>query len=455
MTSVSVRITLGFSALVTVTTAVLLLLGGWLLSRQMVRGIELLNEAEFHELEERLDAPGAQLDAAAIRDRIDAHMVLDASLYYAQVHRPDGTVLYRSQNLGEAILPMAMRVGEQHWTSTVPPFGQMHISEFITGDLHVQIASLLDPTRRLLRQYVSVSVLLLGFAAAGSLVLGTGFAHFTLQPVRAITATASRIGADNLSERIPVRGSGDEINQLSQLLNQTFDRLETAFQQVRRFTADASHELKTPLALIRLNAERLRAQVAADPAAVSSVEDLLEEVSRLQQIIETLLFLSKAESGALAVSRREVAAERFIADFAGDAAVLGEDAGVRFLVGRSDPGTVRIEANLIRQLLLNVVSNAIGVSPAGGRVQLDSVVADGVWRLVVTDEGPGLSPDQLARIFERFVRFERADGAPRRGHGLGLAICRSIAGLHGGEIRAERRPDQPGLQITVNLPLTP
>ena len=454
MTSVSLRITLGFSAVVTFTTAVLLVLGAWILSGQMVRGLELLNEAEFHELEERLDGHGTLLTSAQIHERINEHMILDASLYYSQVHTEDGQVLYRSPNLGDAIMPMAADRERDHWTATVPPFGAMHISEFRQGPLHIQIASPLEPTRRLLGQYAKVSGLLLACAAVASLVLGAGFARFTLGPVRAITATAQRIRADNLSERIPVSRSGDELSRLAQLLNQMFDRLEASFQQVNRFSADASHELKTPLSLIRLNAEKLRSQIATNSAAATAVDDLLEEISRLQQIIETLLFLSKAESGALTLQRKREPTDVFINNFAEDGAVLAEDVQVRFDVEHNDASLASFEPNLLRQLLLNLLTNALAVSPPGAKVVLHSCVERQLWVLTLLDEGPGLPQNQLERVFERFVRWEQPDGAARRGHGLGLAICRSIAQLHGGHISAENRADGPGLKVRLELPVS-
>ena len=294
-------------------------------------------------------------------------------------------------------------------------------------------------------------VLVAGVALAG-MGLGYGFSRITLRPVRAIEETARRIGADNLRERIAVPAGKDELAGLSTLLNEMFDRLEASFEQVRRFTADASHELKTPLALIRLNADRLRARVVNDAEAAEGLEDLLEEIGRMNRIIESLLFIAKAESGTLALEMKEQAVAEWLGPFAEDARVLAEDRGARFELARNDAGAMRLEPALMRQLLLNLVGNALNVSAAGGVVALESVHTERGWWFIVTDEGPGLAEENLGRIFERFVRFEAQAGGEMRGTGLGLAICRSIVELHGGTIRAENRKDgRSGLRVTVEL----
>jgi signal transduction histidine kinase len=451
MKSITFRLTLAFAGMVTVATALLLALGGWLLSRQMLEGMKLLHEAEFAEVRGRLEPAPATLTVPELTARLREHVEIDAALFYFQIHTQAGEVVFRSPNLGETLLPNPVR-DQAHWTQDMAPHGRLLISEFPLGPWHVQIASPLAPTERLLGDYARVSALLLGMVVVVGVGLGYGFSRLALSPVRAIQRIAGRIRADNLSERIPVPATRDEIAALAELLNRMFDRLEISFNQVRRFTADASHELKTPLALIRLNAEKLRPRVAHDPEATAELGELLEEIGRLHQIIELLLFLAKADAGVLAPALRIENPQPFIAALAEDAAVLAEDRGLHFTLARNEGGRVRLEPTLLRQLLLNLVANALKVSPAGAGLTLASACGHGLWTITVEDEGPGLPADQLERVFERFVRFEHADGE-RSGHGLGLAICRSIAGLHGGVIRAENRSDRPGLRVTVELPL--
>lgn len=448
--SFTFRLTVRFALLVTLTTAAVLTAGGWLLKQEMVRSIELLHEAEHDELREML-GPDQNLSAEEISARIRNDTESDAALYYTQIHRADGEVLFRSPNLGEMMLP-DLSGRELHWNTLLPGLGEVRVSEFHDGPWHIQIATPLIPLQRLMTDYVRVGALLVAVVALVGVFMGYGFSRATLRPVRTIERTALRIRSDNLSERIPVPEGRDELAALARLLNETFGRLEASFEQVKRFTADASHELKTPLALIRLNAERLKPRLANDPEAESLVEDLLVEIDRLHQIIESLLFLSKTDSGALVLERRAIDVASWLADFAEDARVLAEDRGVHFEFGPVPAGTMIGEPNLLRQVLLNLTANGISVTPREGRIHLLVTRTSGNWVLTVEDEGPGLPEAQLARIFERFVRFEQPGVERNGGHGLGLAICKGIVSLHGGSIRAENRADRPGLRMIVTLP---
>ncbi len=445
------RLTLRFAALVTATTAGVLALGGWLLSREALRGVQALHEVEFRELQSLIgDSPA--LTPGELARRISRDVESDAALYFIQVHSAPGEVIFRSPNLGANVLP-DLSGRELHWTFELPGIGPVHISEFHQGPWHVQVATPLAPTRRLLRDYFQLAAILVGVVAAASLGLGYAFSRLALRPIRAIERTARRIDADTLGERIPVPPGRDELADLTVLLNRMFDRLEGAFDQVRRFTADASHEFKTPLALVRLNAEKLRPRLAGDPDGLATLEDLLEEIAQLHRIIESLLFLSRAEGGALAPKVRRVEVAEFVRDFAEDALALAQDRSVTFSAEVAAVGTLSVEPVLLRQLLLNLLTNALAVSPPGGSVQLRVERNAATWGFTIEDEGPGLAPDQLDRIFERFVRFDSTGGRENpRGHGLGLAICRTIARMHSGRIWAENRTDRSGLRMKVELP---
>ncbi|MFI5357799.1 MAG: sensor histidine kinase [Opitutales bacterium] len=456
MKSFTGRITVLFVVLVTVTTGVVLAIGGWQLSRAAVTGLDFLNRAEFREVQERLGPEPATLRPAEIDRRLRSHTLIDSAEFYFQLHNDAGELLFRSDNLGSTVLP-DLTGRAPNWTGTLPDLGVIRESEFHLGTLRIQIASSLDPAQRLIESYTHTSLVLLGGVVLLSCGLGWSFARLALRPVRAIRETATRIGADNLGERIAVPGGRDELAALAGLLNQMLGRLEASFLQVKRFTADASHELKTPLALMRLNAEKLRPRFAADPEVSEALDDLLEDLDRMRRIIDSLLFLTQADSGGLAPVRAVIETGDFVRNFAEDAAALADDRGVRFTLARADAGQVTGESTLLRQLLLNLVSNACRVLAPGGEVTLDSRLEPRRWRLVVSDNGPGLPADQLERVFERFVRLTPAGQEPDAagGHGLGLAICRSIATLHGGRIFAENRRGTHGLRVVVEIPHAP
>ena len=171
----------------------------------------------------------------------------------------------------------------------------------------------------------------------------------------------------------------------------------------------------------------------------------------------SLLLLAKAESGALVLVKTEAQAERFVEEFAEDALALAEDRGAKFALVRADSGRILCEQTLVRQMLTNLATNAIRVSPPCGTVTLESCISEGRWRLVVSDQGPGLPPNQLEPVFDRFQRYGPTSGKTgiEAGAGLGLAICRSIAALHGGTIQAENRADALGFSVIVDLPRGP
>jgi signal transduction histidine kinase len=454
MRSFTGRMVVQFAVLVTLTIGVVLAAGRWLLSREAINGLDLLNQAEFTEIHDRLGSFQAAPNPTEVDHRIRAHTEIDSTLYFFQVRDSTGKVIFRSTNLGASELAVLPN-GVSRWTGQLQGVGPVRISAFRDGMLSVQVASPLRPFQWLLKDYERVSLYLLLGVALASIGLGWAFARLTLRPVRAIHATASRIRADNLGERIPMPEGRDELAALVRLLNRMFDRLESSFAQVKRFTADASHELKTPLTFVRLNAERLRAKYANDPETTVAVGDILEELDHLGQIIESLLFLAKAESGALVLTKTEAQAETFVRDFAEDAVALAEDRGAQFRIVRADAGRIRCEQTLVRQLLTNLATNAIRVSPPGGTVTLESRICEGWWRMTVSDQGPGLPRDQLEPVFERFQRYGPTSGkaGTEAGAGLGLAICRSIATLHGGTIHAENREDTAGFSVIVNLPI--
>lgn len=450
MRTFSQRLTLRFAALVLVTSALVLAAGGWLLDREMRRNLELLHASEHAELRLLLGS-GPPLTPAEAERRLGRDAENGSALFLVQVRDPAGRLLFRSRNLGTSLLP-ALPAGTAHGETELPGLGPLFVSEFAGEGWRLALASPLGLVEGLLLDYVRISLLLLAGVVAVGLALGHAFSRVTLQPVRLIAETANRIRSDNLSERIPTPAGRDELATLVRLLNQMFDRLQSAFEQVGRFAADVSHEVKTPLSLIRLNAERLRGRVAADPEAAAAVADILEEIDRIHHVADRLLFLARAESGALQCALRPAAVGSILGPLAEDAQVLAADRGVQLVVEAVADAEIRADPGLLRQLLLNVLSNAISVTAPGGEVRLRSGPAEGGWRFEVLDEGPGLPPEQLARLFERFVRFDRRDGQTRPGHGLGLAISRSIAQLHGGTIRAENRADRPGLRIDVELP---
>jgi two-component system heavy metal sensor histidine kinase CusS len=339
------------------------------------------------------------------------------------------------------------------YDGSIPRIGPLRIAEFILPPFDVTIATSSAQVLKVMDGYVEVCAGLLCAMLAVSTVIGIALSRLALRPVRLIRETANRIGSDNLSERIPVSGVRDEISELARLLNQMFDRLESSFKQVRRFAAEASHELKTPLSLIRLQAEKLLIKGNLSAGDEEAVQMQLEELARLNRIIEELLFLSRAEARAITLQLKPQDPARFLQAFAQDARVLAEHEGRAFVLTCEGEGLVAFEAQRIRQVLLNLLANALCASPRGGVITLRSGFGAGVWRVSLEDQGPGVPPSERERIFERFVRLGNLS-SDERGSGLGLAICRSIIELHHGRIWAEAAAGEQGLEVLFEIPAT-
>ncbi len=452
MKSIGTRIAAWYATAATATLACLFVVGYLLLEKQLIQGLDLLIETEYRQIENRLGPDYRTLSPQSIETRIREITDYASTLFYIDMHIPGKGVIFRSTNLIGHDIPDVP--GERNYSVDIADIGEVRAEEFHKMPFEVTIATPLRPVRDVMDSYIKVCVLLLAAMVLASLVIGLGLARFVLWPVRLIRDTAKRIGSDNLSERIPIPDVHDEIADLARLLNEMFDRLETSFQQVRRFTSDASHELKIPLSLISLHAEKMLVDGKLPPAQREEVQVQLEEIGRLNQIIDELLFLSRADARAVKLDLRPQSPAPLVQSFAQDASVLAEHHGRRFIFAHQGEGKVALDPKWIRQVLLNLTTNAIYVSPADGLISIRSELSAERWRVSVEDEGPGLTDEQRERMFERFVRLN-ASGKDYPGSGLGLAICRSIVSLHGGRISAAPGPGGRGLRVTTEIPVRP
>lgn len=443
--SISARLALWYALAATLTLAALFLAGYELLRTRLIHGLDLLNAAEFKQIEARL-GPVENIDLQTINQRVRETADYASALFYINIHNRNTGLLFYSSNLKGVQIPDVP--GKRAYDTEIDGVGPVRAAEFLMPGLDVTVATPSAQIRTVLEGYAETCTALLIAMLLTSAAIGYGLSRAALRPVRSISETARHIGSDNLSERIPVADVHDEISDLARLLNVMFDRLESSFNQIRRFTAEASHELKTPLSLIRLHAEKLLVDGKLAPPQEEALQIQLEELASLDRIIDQLLFLSRAEANAIRLELAPQDPGAFLRGFAPDATALVEDSGLRFACTHHGDGSVRFDAKRIRQVLLNLISNAIKASPPGGRVSLDSALADEAWRVSVTDEGAGLPASQLERIFERFVRVTPAGNPDDTGSGLGLSICRSIVALHGGRIFAEPGPEGRGLRVT-------
>ncbi|MDE1918184.1 MAG: HAMP domain-containing protein [Sphingomonadales bacterium] len=449
MKSIGARLTLYYALAASLSAAVLFSTGYVILEDELVRGLDALNVAEFAELRQRLGPDYQSLAPHVIAKRIHDTAEAGSALFFISVDEPRSGKVFASSNLHNRSIPDVP--GTHVYSAWLIGTGDVRIQEFILPPFDVTIATPLAQVRSSMQSYVWVCVGLLVMMAFTSGVIGLVLSRVVLRPLRFIRATAQRISSDNLSERIPVVGN-DELADLAHLLNRMFDRLEGSFNQIKRFSSEASHELKTPLSLIRLHGEKLLEDDRLAPAHVEAILVQLDEVSRMNQIIEEMLFLSRAEANAISLKLVCGSPEAMVTAFGQDALALAEHHRRRFHLQVEGAGTIAFEERWLRQVWLNLLTNALAATPAGGLVTMHSRYEETRWIVEVADEGAGLAEPHLERMFERFTQFEPSDG-PARGSGLGLAISRSIVLLHEGTIKAANRTDRSGLRVTVSLPL--
>lgn len=258
----------------------------------------------------------------------------------------------------------------------------------------------------------------------------------------------------------------DELVRLGATLNAMIGRLETSFAALRRFTADASHELKTPLTVLRATVERAMAAPPHTGELYVALEEALQETTRMAALVDSLLTLARFDEGRFDLFREPVALLPLVREVAETAHILGEAAGLTIHVDAPEPVTVQGDPTRLRQLFLNLVTNAIKYTPGGGEVELALRVTDAAVTFSVRDTGIGIAAADLPYIFDRFWRADRArsrrvtapglgDGTGERGgFGLGLAISQWIAQAHGGQIAVTSRLTR-GSTFTVTLPLAP
>jgi signal transduction histidine kinase len=269
------------------------------------------------------------------------------------------------------------------------------------------------------------------------LVLGIGWwlMRRTLNPLKELARGVERIHAGNLREPLSHSGKGDEVDRLTEVFNAMTARLDQSFQQIREFTLHASHELKTPLTVMRAGLEtHLRDAGALAPGQPEWAQAQLDEVQRLARIVDSLTLLTKADAGLITLERQPVPLADLMRECFEDAQILAEPHGVTVTLAACEPLEISGDRHRLRQLLLNLTDNAVKYNQAGGRVMLALRRADGLAEIEVANTGPGISPELQARVFERFVRGTEARNRAADGCGLGLAICQWIVQAHGGTI---------------------
>ena len=372
----------------------------------------------------------------ALRDRL------------CEVRGPDGEILYMSPNLSVPVLKDDIEAFHTREIAGRP----VRIGIFRDNELTLHVGADLRDIEQLgweiARSQVIVIPAVLLLIAAGSWWLGS----IALTPIERIRRAAERITAERLDERIPSQGPADEIGRLIDVLNATFERLQGSFEQAARFSADASHQLKTPIAILRAGIDEILDKEGISPEQRDRVADLLQQTRRLTSVAENLLLLSRADTGRLALRGTSFELRKLLEGSLEDARILGGASNLK--VEASLPETLPMvgDRDMISLTLQNLVENAVKYNRPGGEILVSAEeTGDGV-QVRVGNSGPGIPAERAPHIFERFYRVRGDEQTP--GHGLGLSIARELARAHGGDLTlTESREDWTEFCLRLGKPL--
>ncbi|HNR11771.1 MAG TPA: heavy metal sensor histidine kinase [Thermodesulfobacteriota bacterium] len=323
-----------------------------------------------------------------------------------------------------------------------------------TGETYIiQVATYLrtlEKTVDNLRENLSIAF---GLAIILSCLSGWALSRQSLKPIGSITESTNKITATNLKDRLPLKGSEDELDRLAATINDMLDRLEESFEKLVSFTADAAHELRTPVAALRGETEVLLSRDRSLEDYRDALANNLERLDFLSKLINDLLLLAQADEGNRVLKIESVSIHDLLRDLVEAFSMVAEQKAITLLYHEHDTRPVQGDPIKLRRLFSNLIDNALKYTPGGGTVVLDLTEDDDHITISVQDTGIGISPNELPYIFDRFYRVDKSRSRESGGTGLGLSICQWIARAHHGTMHVTSQLGL-GTTVTAVLPVT-
>ncbi|HBL24254.1 MAG TPA: hypothetical protein DDZ40_09085 [Deltaproteobacteria bacterium] len=316
----------------------------------------------------------------------------------------------------------------------------------------VQVGSSLEEFEDTMKRLLIIMIISIITSISVTIVVGYFMAKKTMKPVDQIRRAAVNISSNNLDERIDIKGRKDELGRLAETFNAMISRLKDSFLRINQFSIDVSHELKTPLTILKGETELALRKERTNEEYKRSMQSNLEEIDRMSRIIDDLLLLSKAETKDIGMNLEKVDLRDLLADVCMNMKLFGENKGVEIVVKELEDIRLVGDELKLRRMITNVVENAIKYGHRGGHVIVSSYKQNGFACVNVEDDGPGISPGDIKYIFDRFYRADRSRKR-ESGSGLGLSISKWIAEAHKGSIDVQSRPAA-GSVFTIKLPMS-
>lgn len=452
------RLTIAFASFVLLLMAGMSLVILYRVHHHLLMRADLALSEESNELVEELDR--AQ-DRSAFMDelgkRFDTHQH-----YYFQILDQEKNCIFQSRFLTGIKLPSpAMSPGDMRGKLfsdfAIEKLGRYRLLDLAVRDnednpLLIRTMSSRDAMDRDFGSYIRMFVTVIPLALIASMLTGYLVAGRMLSPVKELVHTAEKISANQIDQRLPVINRHDELGELSVALNSTFDRLEKAMGAMRNFTSDAAHELRSPLAVLRTEAEIALRRDRTVEELRAVVATTLTETRRLGDIVDQLLALGRHDAGIQPMLNDEVPVSAVMKDVLARVQPIAVARGIQ-LSGCALPNVLVLGNDVwLSQLFSNLLDNAIKFTQPGGVVSVTGRIVDGWLIIQFEDTGVGLHPEQLEHVFERFYRADESR-EHNKGSGLGLAICKSIVESHGGTISVSSRYGE-GSTFIVRFPVT-
>ena len=429
-------------------------------------------EKGLRETEARRARQLANVLLARVKQNGEAYVVSQVRDWYApesndrfiRVTRGDGTLVYvsgapKDGTFDPAEVPIFPPARDTETARNVKLSGgntlliaSLNFKSAGNPDYLVEFGELVNPSETMLNHLFLQLALGLPLAVGIIAVGGFMLVQRALRPVEQITRAAEQITQLNLNDRLPVAKSGDELEQLSLSLNRMIARLDDAFQNSKRFVADASHDLRTPLTILRGELESLVEDPRLDEELRGRLAGLLEAAIHLSKIVEQLFTLSQLDNGDQRRDWTEFDLAELAHTTADQMSLLAEDKKISLSCNTGAPTDIRGDRSRIKQVIVNLLGNAIKYTPRNGRVQVKVQAVNRHAVLEVEDTGIGIPPEALPHVFERFYRVDKARSTDNESAGLGLSIVKAICALHGAEVEAASTPGA-GSRFVVKMPL--
>ena len=394
-------------------------------------------------------------DWEKIRDELDRKARSHSGRrWYVRIFSSDSTLLLSSESAPELEMPAVSAVRHGSYNRGGFRLLQQPITPGRAPKMVVRVGSRRDAVDEDIARMTNIILLSFAFIVVVAPLSGYWLAGRAVSPLATILQTTARLHPDNLSERLPLRGSGDELDQLSLTMNGMLDRLAAHLEQQRAFVANAAHELRSPLAAMRTAVEVALERERSNQEYRDLLADLVEQCSALANLINHLLLLAEGDAGLLHADtevRLDQMATWAVDMFHG----IAEQRGLELRAKVSGPVSVRGNNVHLREVVLNLIDNALKFTPANGSVtvEVSAPPRSGRAELRVRDTGIGISAEDLPKVFERFYRADksRQRDQPTGGNGLGLSICQAIVNSYGGDIAVASTVGE-GTTVTVSLP---